>query len=86
MNQDLRNRILICLGTREVILPALEAAERLANSLLFEKVIDSFSLFSDFTIMEVNAPTAFHGKAVRDVSELKRTLKKCSAFKEQQWK
>lgn len=63
----MHKRILMHLGIKEVILPAVEAAARLANSLLFEKVIDSFSLSSDFTIMEVNAPAAFHGKTVKDI-------------------
>lgn len=61
---EMHKRILRHLGIKEIILPAVEAAARLANSLLFEKVMDSFSLSSDFTIMEVNAPPAFHGKTV----------------------
>lgn len=63
---EIHERILRHLGIKEVILPAVEAALRLANSLLFEKVVDSFSLSSDFTIMEVNAPASFHGKSVAD--------------------
>ncbi|MEX2117484.1 MAG: TrkA family potassium uptake protein, partial [Bacteroidota bacterium] len=64
---EMHKKILSHLGVREIILPAVEAAGRLANSLLFERIIDSFSLSSDFTIMEVNAPVRFHGKTIEAV-------------------
>lgn len=60
-------KILRHLGVKEVILPAVEAAERLANTLLYEKVIDSFILSNDYTIMEVNAPEKFYEKSVKSI-------------------
>ncbi len=60
-------RILNHLGITEIILPAAEAAERLANSLMFEKVVDSFALSSEYTIAEVNVPDSFVGKTVQEL-------------------
>lgn len=65
-------RILQHLGVTEIILPAAEAAERLANSLLFENVIDSFSLNSEYTIAEVTAPDEFIGQIVEKLDLRKR--------------
>ncbi len=60
-------RILRHLGVTEVISPAVEAAERLADSLLYQGVIDSLELSSDYSIVEVNAPDAFVGKTIGDL-------------------
>ena len=65
-------RILQHLGVTEIILPAAEAAERLANSLLFENVIDSFALNSEYTIAEVTAPDEFIGQTVEKLDLRKR--------------
>jgi trk system potassium uptake protein TrkA len=65
-------RILNHLGIKEVILPAEEAAERLATSLIFENVIDSFDLSSDYSIAEISAPEPFIGKSVTEL-ELRQT-------------
>lgn len=59
--------ILLHLGIKEVVLPSVEAAERLATSLLYAGVLDSFSLSTDVTIAEVNAPDAFIGHTVAEV-------------------
>jgi trk system potassium uptake protein TrkA len=64
---EVHERILRHLGLKEIILPAVEAATRLANSLLFEKVVDSLSLSDDYTIAEVSAPAGFVEKTVRDL-------------------
>ncbi len=60
-------RILNHLGIKEVILPAEEAAERLATSLIFENVLDSFELSSDYSIAEISAPEPFIGKTVAEM-------------------
>lgn len=65
-------RILQHLGVTEIILPAAEAAERLANSLLFENVIDSFALNSEYTIAEVTVPDGFIGRTVEELVLQKR--------------
>ena len=66
-------RILNHLGINEVILPSAEAAERLATSLMFEKVVDSFALSTDFTIVEVSAPESYVGKTLEEL-QLPRRL------------
>ncbi|MEX1276944.1 MAG: TrkA family potassium uptake protein [Bacteroidota bacterium] len=65
-------RILEHLGVKEIILPAAEAAERLANSLLFENVLDSYALSSDYTIAEVTVPDGFIGRTVEELDLQKR--------------
>ncbi|MCU0452771.1 MAG: TrkA family potassium uptake protein [Bacteroidetes bacterium] len=60
-------RILQHLGIKEVVLPSVEAAERLATSLMYAGVLDSFSLSSDATIAEVTAPDGFIGRTVAEV-------------------
>lgn len=57
-------RILNHLGIKEVVLPAVEAADRLATSLMFEQVLDSFAVSSDHSIAEITAPDSFIGQTV----------------------
>lgn len=57
-------RILTHLGISEIIMPSVEAAQRLTNSLMVEGVVNSLTLGSDYTIMEVNAPEWVIGKTV----------------------
>jgi trk system potassium uptake protein TrkA len=66
-------RILRHLGIEEVISPAVEAAERLADSLMYRGVIDSLELSSDYSIVEVNAPEAFIGKSLGEL-QLRETF------------
>jgi len=60
-------QILKHLGIKEVVLPGAEAAERLASSLMFEKVVESFAFTSDFTIAEAIAPESFIGQTIQDL-------------------
>jgi trk system potassium uptake protein TrkA len=60
-------RILQHLDIEEIILPAQETADRLANSLMLEKVIDSFALTSEYTIVEAQSPEAFYGKSLQEL-------------------
>jgi trk system potassium uptake protein TrkA len=69
---ETHERILNHLGIKETILPAVEAADRLANSLMFERVVDSFAVSSDYTIMEVNAPKGFIGHTLEELELLDR--------------
>jgi trk system potassium uptake protein TrkA len=66
-------RILRHLGIEEVISPAVEAAERLADSLMYRGVIDSLELSSDYSIVEVSAPEAFIGKSLGEL-QLRETF------------
>jgi trk system potassium uptake protein TrkA len=60
-------RILQHVGIREIIMPAVEAAERLSKTLMVEGVVDSVQLPSDFTLMEITAPDWMVGKALQSM-------------------
>jgi trk system potassium uptake protein len=59
---SIHKRILNHLGIEEIILPSEEAADKLASSLAMDKIIDSFSLTSEYIIVEAEAPKTFIGK------------------------
>lgn len=69
---SIHERILMHLGIQEVILPAREAAERLANSLMLQGVMDSFTVSTDYTIVEINAPEKFFGRTVEELDLRRR--------------
>jgi trk system potassium uptake protein TrkA len=69
---SVHERILNHLGIKEVILPAEEAAERLATSLMVEGALDSFALTSDYKIMEVTAPDGFIGRTLEELQLIER--------------
>ncbi|HSB62241.1 MAG TPA: TrkA family potassium uptake protein [Vicinamibacteria bacterium] len=60
-------RILNQLGVDEVVLPVTEAAERLAARLVAEGVVDILPLSEDYTMAEVDAPTAVVGRKTGEV-------------------
>ncbi len=60
-------RILDHLGITEIIMPSVETAERLSNSLMMEGVVNSLALGSDYTIMEVNAPEWMLGTSLQEL-------------------
>jgi len=62
---SIHKKILNHLGIEEIILPSEEAAERLASSLYMEKVIDSFAISSEYTIVEAETPKYFIGKSLQ---------------------
>lgn len=61
-------KILQHLGIKEVILPVVEAADRLANSLMFEGVLDTFDVSTDYTIVELPAPDTFIDRSLTELS------------------
>jgi trk system potassium uptake protein TrkA len=65
-------RILNHLGITEVMQPAAEAAERLATSLTFEGVVNSFSVSEDYTIVELAAPDGMIGEQILTLDIRKR--------------
>lgn len=68
---EMNKKILIALGINEVILPAEEAAERVANTLMLENVVDSFLLESNYSIVEVRTLQKFVGKTLQELNLLK---------------
>ncbi len=69
---SVHERILNHLGIREVILPAEEAAERLATSLMVEGALDSFALSEEYKIVEVTAPDHFIGQTLGGLKLIER--------------
>lgn len=65
---SVHERILQHLGVKEVVLPAEEAADRLANSLVLEGVTESFSISTDYTIIEATVPEAFVGRTLEQLA------------------
>lgn len=63
----LHGRILEKLGVTRVVFPEREMAIRVAHSLVMPNVIDYIELSSDFSIVEVPAPSDFVGKSLRDI-------------------
>jgi trk system potassium uptake protein TrkA len=64
----LHERILGGLGVKEIVLPEVEAAERLAGSLMLESATDVFAVSSDYAIVEVPTPDAFIGQDLATLS------------------
>lgn len=64
---EVHGRILERLGVDRVIYPEREAATRMAHSLVVPNVIDYISLSSDFSIIEIPAPSMFVGKSLRSI-------------------
>jgi trk system potassium uptake protein len=65
---SIHKRIFNHLEIEEIILPAEEAAERLAESLAIEKVIGSFAITSEYVIVEAKTPKSFVGKTLLDLN------------------
>lgn len=64
---EVHGRILERLGVDRVIYPEREAATRMAHTLVVPNVIDYISLSSDFSIIEIPAPSMFLGKSLRAI-------------------
>ncbi len=64
----LHETVLEAIGVDGVVRPESESAERWAKRLNFRDVVDSFDLGDDYSIIEVNAPAQFVGKALKDTS------------------
>jgi trk system potassium uptake protein len=58
----LHQRVLKALGVDEIIHPEEETAERWANKLCLNGVVDSFDLNNDYSIIEVKLPPAYIGR------------------------
>ncbi|MCS6988505.1 MAG: TrkA family potassium uptake protein [Chloroherpetonaceae bacterium] len=77
-------RILRHLGIEEIISPAAQAAERLADSLLYPGVTNLLDLSSDYSIVEIKAPESFVGKSVGELELRERFNASLIAIKRQE--
>lgn len=67
----LQRMVLEAMGIDELIHPEKETADRWAQRLNLEGVVDSFELDSDFSIVETKIPKEYHEKTIKDL-DLKR--------------
>lgn len=63
----LQRMVLEAMGIKELIHPEKETADRWAQKLNLEGVVDSFELDSDFSIIETRIPKEYDGKAIKDL-------------------
>lgn len=61
---DLRARILSAIGADEVIYPEEESALRLAQKLVAPNIVDYVELAEGHSLVQFEAPRAFHGKQI----------------------
>lgn len=63
----LQRHILQLIGADQVVSPEEEMGAKLAKSLLVPRALDMIPLAEGFSIMELKAPAAFVGKALKDL-------------------
>lgn len=63
----LQKMVLETMGIDEIIHPEKETADRWAQRLNLEGVVDSFELDSDFSIVETRIPKEYHEKTIKEL-------------------
>lgn len=63
----LHEKVLIAIGVDEIVHPEEETAERWAKKLCLTNVVDSFELSDDYSIIEIEIPTKFIGKTIKEI-------------------
>lgn len=63
----LHEKVLQAIGVDEIVHPEEETAERWAKKLSLSKVVDSFELNDDYSIIEAEAPDHYIGRTIREV-------------------
>ncbi|QYA25646.1 TrkA family potassium uptake protein [Gramella sp. MT6] len=64
----LQRTVLQTMGVDEVIHPEQETADRWAQKLNLEGVVDSFEIDSDFSIVETKIPEEYHEKTIKELN------------------
>lgn len=64
----LQRTVLETMGIDEIIHPESETADRWAQRLNMEGIVDSFELDSDYSIVETRIPEAYHEKTIKEIS------------------
>lgn len=63
----LHENVLQAIGVNEIVRPEEETAERWAKKLNFEKIVDSFELTQNYSIVEVVVPESLVGRTIEDI-------------------
>ncbi len=64
----LQRTVLETMGVDEIIHPEKETADRWAQKLNLEGVVDSFEIDSDFSIVETRIPEEYHKKTIKELN------------------
>jgi len=64
----LHEKVLNAIGIDEIVHPEEETAERWAKKLCLKGVVDSFELNDDYSIIEVDLPSKYAGKTIREIN------------------
>lgn len=64
----LQRTVLETMGVDEIIHPEKETADRWAQKLNLEGVVDSFEIDSDFSIVETRIPEEYHEKTIKELN------------------
>ncbi|PTX42214.1 trk system potassium uptake protein TrkA [Christiangramia gaetbulicola] len=64
----LQRTVLETMGVDEIIHPEKETADRWAQKLNLEGVVDSFEIDSDFSIVETKIPEEYHEKTIKELN------------------
>ncbi|MFI3226714.1 MAG: TrkA family potassium uptake protein [Clostridia bacterium] len=65
---EVHTRVLNKIGADKVIFPEREMGERLAQLITKKNVLDYLELSDDYSIMEITAPKAWHGKTLIELN------------------
>lgn len=65
---SIHKKIFNHLEVDEIILPAEEAADKLAETLAIDKVVDSFMVTPEYIVIEAKTPIRFAGKRLVDIN------------------
>lgn len=65
--EPLHEKVLHAIGIDEIVHPEEESAERWAKKLSLKGVVDSFELSGDYSIVEVNLPSKYDGKTIKEI-------------------
>ncbi|MCB0663017.1 MAG: TrkA family potassium uptake protein [Saprospiraceae bacterium] len=64
----LQENVLQAMGVSEIVYPEKESAERWSKKLCLKKVINSFEISGDFSIVEAEVPANFIGQKLEDLN------------------
>lgn len=64
----LHEKVLHAIGIDEIVHPEEETAERWAKKLCLKGVVDSFELSDDYSIVEIDLPSKYAGKTIREIN------------------
>jgi len=64
---ELHSKILKKLGADKIVFPERDMAERTAQSLVSDSILDYIELSPDFSLIEINAPKSWQGFSLNDL-------------------